>query len=90
MGSQSVIDFAAQALLLVLQISMPPIIVASIAGVVLSLIQAITQIQEQTLSFGIKLICVCATLFFGATTFGKAMYVFSFQVFDSFNLIIRQ
>ncbi|OBQ45961.1 type III secretion system export apparatus subunit SctS [Halodesulfovibrio spirochaetisodalis] len=89
MGSQSVIDFAAQALLLVLQISMPPIIVASIAGVLLSLVQAITQIQEQTLSFGIKLICVCATLFLAAGTFGKALYVYSLQIFDSFNMIVR-
>ena len=43
------IDYAMKALYLVLMLSMPPIIVASLIGILLSLIQAITQLQEQTL-----------------------------------------
>ena len=39
--------YAVKALYLVLMLSMPPIIVASVVGIVLSLIQAITQLQEQ-------------------------------------------
>ena len=42
---------------------LPPIIVASVVGIVLSLIQAITQLQEQTLAFGVKLLAVGLTLF---------------------------
>ena len=48
------IDYAMKALYLVLMLSMPPIIVASLIGILLSLIQAITQLQEQTLTFGVK------------------------------------
>lgn len=51
---------------LILILSMPPIIVASVVGILLSLIQAITQLQEQTLSFGVKLIAVCVTMFLTA------------------------
>ena len=47
-----------QAMLLVLWLSLPPIVVASVVGILFSLIQALTQIQEQTLSFGVKLIAV--------------------------------
>ena len=59
----AVVDLITQAFYLVLMLSMPPIIVASVVGVLFSLFQAITQLQEQTLSFAIKLIAVCLTLF---------------------------
>ena len=56
------VDYAMKALYLVLMLSMPPIVVASLIGILLSLIQAITQLQEQTLTFGVKLIAVVLTL----------------------------
>ena len=58
-----VLNLAGQALYLILMLSLPPIVVASVVGILLSLIQAITQIQEQTLAFGVKLISVIITLF---------------------------
>ena len=56
-------DYASQALYLVLVISLPPIVIASVIGIVLSLVQAVTQLQEQTLTFGVKLIAVVLSLF---------------------------
>ena len=56
-------DYASQALYLVLVISLPPIVIASVIGIVLSLVQAVTQLQEQTLTFGVKLIAVVVSLF---------------------------
>ena len=61
------IDYAMKALYLVLMLSMPPIIVASLIGILLSLIQAITQLQEQTLTFVPQIICV----FLGMMIFGS-------------------
>ena len=52
------IEYAVRALYLVMILSLPPIVVASAVGIVLSLIQAITQLQEQTLTFGVKLLAV--------------------------------
>ena len=46
-------EYASQALYLVLVISLPPIVIASVIGILLSLIQAVTQLQEQTLTFGV-------------------------------------
>jgi type III secretion protein S len=51
-----------QTLTLVLYLSMPTIIVASLVGLIMSLLQALTQVQEQTLPFAVKLIAVSATL----------------------------
>ena len=60
-------DYASQALYLVLVISLPPIVIASVIGIVLSLVQAVTQLQEQTLTFVPKIVAVfLGMLIFGA------------------------
>ena len=51
-----------QGMLLVVVQTAPPLIVAVIVGVLTSLIQALMQIQDQTLPFGVKLVAVGVTL----------------------------
>ncbi|PMU88995.1 MULTISPECIES: type III secretion system export apparatus subunit SctS [unclassified Pseudomonas] len=51
-----------QGMLLVVVLTAPPLIVAVIVGVLTSLIQALMQIQDQTLPFGVKLVAVGVTL----------------------------
>lgn len=51
-----------QAMLLVVLLSAPPLIVAVLVGVVISLVQAAMQLQDQTLPFSIKLVAVGVTL----------------------------
>ncbi|WP_339532587.1 type III secretion system export apparatus subunit SctS [Pseudomonas mucidolens] len=51
-----------QGMLLVVVLSAPPLIVAVIVGVLTSLLQALMQVQDQTLPFGIKLVAVGVTL----------------------------
>ena len=45
-----------KALQLTLILSLPPVIVATLVGLLIGLFQTVTQIQEQTLPFGIKLV----------------------------------
>ncbi|NOH35997.1 type III secretion system export apparatus subunit SctS [Vibrio chagasii] len=52
----------AQSLWLVVVLSLPPLLVAAGIGGVVSLIQALMQLQDQTLSFVIKLVAVGLTL----------------------------
>lgn len=78
-----VVSFFIQALYLVLWLSLPPIIVGSIVGTLFSLFQALTQIQEQTLSFGIKLISVSITILLTARWVGGELYNFAIQVFNA-------
>ena len=66
-----------------LWLSLPPIIVGSVVGTLFSLFQALTQIQEQTLSFGIKLISVSLTILLTARWVGGEMFNFALQLFDS-------
>ncbi|AKJ97068.1 MULTISPECIES: type III secretion system export apparatus subunit SctS [Pseudomonas] len=51
-----------EGMLLVVLLSAPPLIVAVLVGVLTSLVQALMQIQDQTLPFGIKLVAVGLTL----------------------------
>ena len=51
-----------EALFLVVLLSAPVVLVSLIVGLVVSVLQATTQIQEQTLTFAPKLIAVLVTL----------------------------
>ena len=83
MHTVDVVSFFTQALYLVLWLSLPPIIVGSVVGTLFSLFQALTQIQEQTLSFGIKLISVSLTILLTARWVGGEMFNFALQLFAS-------
>ena len=73
-----------ESMMLVMILSMPPILVASVVGIVISLLQALTQIQEQTLSFAIKLVAVAVTIAAMAGMLGSEMLVYTLKLFDSF------
>jgi flagellar biosynthetic protein FliQ len=58
MSHQLVIDLSRDAILTALMIAAPMLIIALGVGLVVSVIQSVTQIQEQTLTFVPKLIMV--------------------------------
>jgi len=59
---QLVVDLARNAIMLALLVAGPMLVVALGVGLIVSVIQAVTQIQEQTLAFVPKLLAVAATL----------------------------
>ena len=71
-----------QALVLVVLLSAPPLITAIVVGVLISLIQTVFQIQDQTLPFAIKLVSVGIVLSITATWVGGELYNLSDQIFD--------
>lgn len=78
-----------RAMLLVLWLSLPPIIVASVVGILFSLVQALTQIQEQTLSFGVKLIAVGLTLYLTSRWIGGEIFNYTQVLFDTFPAMVQ-
>ena len=89
MTSTDIVSFLVQALYLTLLLSMPTILVAAIVGTLFSLLQALTQIQEQTLSFAIKLIAVGVTLFLTAGWVGGELMNYTLSIFSSFHRVTR-
>ncbi|MFC5532468.1 flagellar biosynthesis protein FliQ [Cohnella yongneupensis] len=66
MSTEFVIGLAGQALYTVLKISAPMLMIGLIVGLLVSIFQATTQIQEQTLAFVPKIVAVfVAILVFG-------------------------
>jgi len=65
-GSEFVIRLAGEAVYTVLKASAPMLILALVVGLIISIFQATTQIQEQTLAFVPKIVVVLlAILIFG-------------------------
>lgn len=89
MTEASVLELAMQSLVLMLQLSLPPILVASGAGLLVSLIQAITQLQEQTLAFGVKLVAVSVTIMLMAGWLGGEIFRFADMIFSRFGLMVK-
>lgn len=82
MNPQDVVSYVNEALYLTLLLSMPTIAVAAIVGTVVSLLQALTQIQDQTLSFAIKLIAVALTLYLTSRWTGAELLRYTLTLFD--------
>ncbi len=81
MFQTQVVQYAYQGLMLILILSAPPILISLFFGILVSIFQAATQIQEQTLSFTIKLIAVTLTLMFMGGWLGAQIMSFSTQIF---------
>lgn len=62
MGALELSHLLVQALYLTLLVSLPVLGVSLLVGLVVSLFQAMTQVQEQTLTFVPKLLAVALTL----------------------------
>jgi type III secretion protein S len=54
-----------------------------------SLIQALTQIQEQTLPFAIKLVAVVVVMIATAPWLGAQMQEYTLRIFDQFPVLVR-
>lgn len=67
----------AETLYLVLLVSGPPLVVALGIGLVVGLLQAVTQVQEQTLSFVPKLVAVATVLVVGGGWMGGQLLRFT-------------
>jgi type III secretion protein S len=79
-----IFEYSYEALLLILIISGPPILFASIIGIFVAIFQAATQIQEQTLAFAIKMVAVMATVILMGGWLSGLVYQFANQIFQNF------
>jgi len=78
-----------EALFLVLVASAPPVLMSLLVGFIISLFQATTQIQEQTLTFAPKVVAVFGVLALAGPWIGSQLLRFTFHVFDRFPALIK-
>jgi type III secretion protein S len=84
MFQTQVVELAYHGLLLILILSGPPILISMFFGILVAIFQAATQIQEQTLSFTIKLVAVTLTLMFMGAWLGTQIMSFAKNIFLNF------
>ena len=83
MDSYNIAYLAKQALLMSLILSAPVVAVASTVGLLFSLFQALTQIQDQTLSFAIKLTSVMVVLYTTADWVAGKLYAYTVMLYNA-------
>ncbi|MFC7518728.1 type III secretion system export apparatus subunit SctS [Herbaspirillum sp. GCM10030257] len=79
--SADTLNFFQQGLWLAIVLSAPPLIAATLFGVVVSLIQAVTQIQDQTLPYVVKLLSVSLVVAGVGRWFGSELLQLTNQAF---------
>lgn len=82
--SGDIYQLAYQALLLILILSGPPILISTMLGLFVAVFQAATQIQEQTLSFMVKLFAVILTLMLMGGFLGGQTMQYANNIFQNF------
>ena len=87
MNQSQLLEYAQTCLILILRISLLPIIVATVIGILVSLLQALTQIQEQTLGFAVKLIAISITIMAAASWMGGELLLYTQEIFTRFALL---
>lgn len=87
MGTLSVL--AAEALSLTLVLSLPVLAVSLLVGLLISLAQSVTQVQEQTLSFVPKLIAVGLVLILLGPSMGRELARFTERLYRDIPELVR-
>lgn len=89
MSEELIVFFGYESVLLVLWLSLPPILVATGVGLAVALFQALTQIQEQTLGFSVKLVAVVVTLMLLMPWIGHQLISFTDKILNDFPTLTR-
>ncbi len=89
MTVDSVADIASQALFLIIKVSAPMLLVSLVVGLAVSIFQTVTSIQEQTLTFVPKVVCVFLAVIWFGNWIMTSIVEFMTNLWSSFNLYIH-
>lgn len=88
MTQEMIINLAQDALWTTLIISAPMLGIGVIVGLIISILQATTQIQEQTLTFVPKVVAILGSILIFGPWMLSEMIRFTENLFNSFRLFI--
>lgn len=88
MSQDAVIKIAEQGVYVTLLIAGPLLLLALVVGLMVSIFQATTQIQEQTLAFIPKIVAVLVGLVFFGPWMLQQMVTFTFNIFNNLHRFI--
>jgi flagellar biosynthetic protein FliQ len=83
MDTGHAVDLVRHSLIMALTVSAPMLLIGLVVGIVISLLQAVTQIQEQTLSFIPKIVAMVAAAIALAPWTAQRLMDYSREMFTS-------
>lgn len=89
MSSAQTIELARTTLLTALSIAAPLLVIATLASLLINIVQVLTSLQEQTLSTVPRLAAVATTMFFLMPWMVRRMTVFTITLFSDFRPFLR-
>ena len=89
MGIEEVTAVSSEALYLVIKVAAPVLLVSLVVGLIISIFQTVTSIQEQTLTFVPKIIAVFFTLIVLGHWMLNEMTQFMIRLWSDFPLYIK-
>lgn len=90
MTVEAVSDMTREALFLIIQVSLPVLLVSLIIGLIISIFQTVTSIQEQTLTFVPKIICVFLALVIFGPWMMQSMVEYMTELWSAFSVYIHR
>ncbi|MDE5588774.1 MAG: flagellar biosynthesis protein FliQ [Acetatifactor sp.] len=90
MTIDAISDMAQTALFLIIKTALPVLLVSLVVGLTVSIFQTVTSIQEQTLTFVPKIICVFAALILLGPWMMNNMVGFMTELWSSFSVYVHQ
>lgn len=90
MENEFVVEVVNQAIKVALMLSAPMLIGALVVGILVSIFQAVTQINEQTLSFIPKILVIIAALVIFSPWMMETMVTYTQDLFTSIPEMIRR
>ena len=89
MGEELVVNLLRETLYLIIKVSAPMLLVSLIVGLIVSILQTVTSIQEQTLTFVPKLISIFLVLMIAGNWILTNIVEYMQYLFENFNQFIR-
>ena len=90
MTIDAVSEMTSNALFLIVKVSLPVLLVSLVVGLIISIFQTVTSIQEQTLTFVPKIVCVFVALVVLGSWMMNNMVEYATQLWSSFSLYIHR
>lgn len=90
MNMDAVADITREALFLIIKVSAPVLLVSLVVGLIVSIFQTVTSIQEQTLTFVPKIVCVFLSLVLFGHWMMNSMVEFMTQLWSGFTVYVHR
>ena len=83
----NILDITREGLLVVLWVSLPVVAVATLTALVVAVLQAVTQVQDQSIGQSIRLIAVMAAVVISAGWLSRHVLRFAERAFHTLTLL---